>query len=68
MLTKISTISLLYLVLIKPNNKLRVKVKYKIYKAVSGLIKELKMEAQKLSQLLAIHVFAFPIFGRVQRD
>jgi hypothetical protein len=39
-------------VLIKPNNKLKVELKYKIYQAVSGLIKELKMEAQKLSQLL----------------
>jgi hypothetical protein len=42
-------------VLIQPNNKLKVEVKYKIYQAFSGLIKELKMEAQKLSQLLAIH-------------
>jgi hypothetical protein len=42
-------------VLIKANNYLWVELKYKIYQAVSGLIKELKMEAQKLSQLLAIH-------------
>ncbi len=41
--------------LIKPNNKLRVELKYKIYQAVFCLIKELKIEPQKLSQFLAIH-------------
>jgi hypothetical protein len=42
-------------VLIKANNKLRVELKYKIYQAVWGLRKELKIEPQKLSQLPAIH-------------
>ena len=37
------------------NNKLKAELKYKIYQAVWGLIKELKIEPQKLSQLLAIH-------------
>ena len=36
-------------------NKLETGLKYKIYQAVWGLIKELKIDSQKLSQLPAIH-------------
>jgi hypothetical protein len=36
-------------------NKLSTELKYKIYQAVWGLINELKIESEKLSQLLAIH-------------
>ncbi len=38
-----------------PKSKLKTGLKYKIYQAVWGLIKELKIEPQKLSQLPAIH-------------
>jgi hypothetical protein len=36
-------------------NKLKAELKYKIYQAVCGLIKELKIKLQKLSQLTATH-------------
>jgi hypothetical protein len=38
-----------------PKSKLKARLKYKIHQAAWGLIKELKTEPQKLSQLLAIH-------------
>ncbi|QFS51652.1 hypothetical protein GXM_09339 [Nostoc sphaeroides CCNUC1] len=37
-----------------PKSKLKARLKYKIYQAAWGLIKELKIELQKLSQLPAI--------------
>ncbi len=36
-------------------NQLNAELKYKIYQALWGLINELKIESEKLSQLLAIH-------------
>jgi hypothetical protein len=36
-------------------NKLSTELKYKIYQPVWGLINELKIASEKLSQLLAIH-------------
>lgn len=36
-------------------NKLSAELKYKIYQPVVGLINELKIASEKLSQLLAIH-------------
>ncbi len=36
-------------------DQLNAELKYKIYQQVWGLINELKIESEKLSQLLAIH-------------
>jgi hypothetical protein len=38
-----------------PKRKLKTGLKYKTYQAVWGLIKELKIEPEKLSQLPATH-------------
>ena len=43
------------LVSIMAQNKFGTELKYKIYQPVWGLINELKIASEKLSQLLAIH-------------